>query len=345
MNKTILTTGTAGFIMSHVARELLAAGHTVVGLDDLSGGHMRNVPDNVCFYKGSIGNEELVQNIFQHHSFDAVIHGAAMAAENLSHNCRAFTVENNLLGEMVVRNAAINHKVQVMASLSSIAVMGHQEPPFHDDTPPTPVDPYGWAKYAGELDARSAHSFHGMNYVVFRPHNVVGVGQNLSDPFRNVASIFIRQALLGEQLTIFGDGSQTRAFSPVSYVAKVIAASIDRPETWNQVYNLGSDRVLSVYDLAIKIGRLICNVPVGGSYDINPKWLLRFLPARKEAQHAHMTHAKVQAAFPDILDIDSLELVLADMVADAQGKINEPMRPGPPIEVTDGLPDSWKPFI
>lgn len=335
MSKTIFTTGTAGFIMSHVADILIAAGHSVVAIDDLSGGHMRNVPSGACFYKGSITNAELVNNIFRHHLPDAVIHGAAMAAENLSHNCRAFTVENNLLGEMVIRNAAINHEVEVMVSLSSIAVMGHQQPPFHDDTPPTPCDPYGWSKYAGELDARSAQSFHGLNYATFRPHNVVGVRQNLSDPFRNVASILIRQSLRGEPLTIFGDGTQTRAFSPVSYAAKVIAACIDRPDTWNQVYNLGSDRVLSVHDLAVKICRI---VQVG-----EPTF--QFLPARKEAAHAHMTHAKVQSAFPDIMDMDSLELVLADMIEDARGKIGEPMRQGPPIEVMAGLPESWKPYV
>lgn len=331
MKDTVIITGIAGLIASHTADRLLPRFH-VVGLDDLSGGNVLNVPNGVEGYKGSCGNAELVEAIFTHHKPKFVIHCAAMAAENLSHNCRRHTYQNNLVGEATIRNACVNHDVQCMVSTSSIAVMGHQTPPFTEEDQPMPRDSYGIAKLAGELDAQAAKDFFDLNYVTLRPHNVIGTRQNLADRFRNVASIFIRAIKEGEPLPIFGDGLQTRAFSPVSYVADIIAASIERPGTWNQTYNVGSDEpmtILALHDMLERItGESLRTVHHG---------------TRKEAVHAHMVHDKVRAAFPDILPQETVEQVLTDMLHEALRNPTPAMQKGPDIEITKNLPPIWKP--
>lgn len=327
----VFVTGLAGFLMSHVADHLLKAGHKVWGVDNLSGGVEENVPDGAINFVGDITHGPVIESLFDHFQPEVCIHGAAMAAENLSNFCRVFTIQNNLVGESIIRNACINHGVKCMISLSSIAVMGHQKPPFFDGTTPLPADPYGITKFAGELDARAAHDFHGLNFCVCRPHNVIGVRQNYSDPHRNVAAIFVRQAIEGRPFTIFGDGSQTRAFSPVSYVAQIIAETVDRPDVWNQAFNVGSDQVMTVKSLAELVAQ-IAEVPIRN---------LGYLPARKEASHAHMIHSICQKHFAHVPQ-QSIEEVIREMVAEARAKGFRPMQKGPEIEVHAGLPESWR---
>lgn len=326
----IIVTGGAGMIMSHCVDHLIRAGHKCLVIDDLSGGVRENLNPKAAFIRMSIGDPNGIESIFAGFKPRFVLHGAAMAAENLSNHCRVFTIQNNLVGEAVIRNACINHGIACMVSLSSIAVMGHQQPPFSDATLPCAADVYGWCKHAGEMDAACAHRFHGLNYAVVRPHNVMGTRQNYSDKFRNVAAIFIRQALEGKPMTIFGDGNQTRAFSPVSYVSQIIAEIIDRPEVWNQTFNVGSDQVMSVTDLA----RLIADLT---STDRR----INYLPARKEANHAHMIHTICRKHFSHVPE-PSIEKVLAEMIAEARKNGFSPMHKGPDIEVARGLPESWK---
>ncbi len=329
MKPTVLITGIAGMIGYHVATRLRQT-HDVIGLDDFSGGTRNGVHDDITFYEGSCLDVKRVQRIFQSHRPRFVIHCAAMAAENLSHNCRSFTYRNNLVGETTIRNAAVNHDVECMASLSSIAVMGHQQPPFSEDTQPRPADPYGISKYAGELDAKTAKEFFGLNYVIHRPHNVIGTRQNLADRYRNVAAIFIRAIKENRPLPIFGDGLQTRAFSPVSYVADIIAASISRPNTWNQIYNVGSDEPMTIIALKMMLENLMHKLLEA-----------EHLEARKEAVHAHMTHEKVRCHFSDIEQTEKIQDVLSDMLEEAFAMEIPAYQPGPEIEIHKNLPASW----
>lgn len=326
----VLVTGLLGMIGSWVGEHLLRAGHDVYGIDDCSGGNYDNLPKGARSYRGSTCDWGVVEVQVVHHRPDFVIHCAAFASENLSHNARVFTIENNLVGEAMVRNACINHGVKCMVSLSSIAVMGHQKPPFGDGTEPMPQDPYAITKFAGELDARAAREFHGLNYVVCRPHNCLGLRQNYADKTRNVAAIFIRQALEGKPFTIFGDGNQTRAFSPVATVSQIIAETIDRPDVWNKTFNVGSDRVMSVKALAEMIAA-IAEVPCK----------IEYLPERKEASHAHMIHSTCRKYFGHVLEPD-IEDVLAEMIHEARTNGFKPMQDGPAIEVERGLPESWR---
>ncbi len=225
-----LVTGGAGFIGAHVTNELVKAGHTVVVLDDLSGGFLENVNAAAVFVQGSITDAELVKSLFEQHKFDYVYHLAAYAAEGLSHFIKRFNYTNNLIGSVILINESVKHKVKCFVFTSSIAVYGAAKPPMTEDTIPMPEDPYGIAKLAVEQDLRCTHEMFGLNYIIFRPHNVYGEYQNLGDRYRNVVGIFMNQLMQGKSLTVFGDGNQTRAFSYIGDVAPYIANSVNVPE-------------------------------------------------------------------------------------------------------------------
>lgn len=331
MDHDVLVTGAAGFIGSHVARHLKAAGHRVLALDDLSGGFEDQVPEGVTFVRGSVTDVELVDRLFARNAFAYVFHLAAYAAEGLSPFIRRFNYHNNLTGSVAVLNAAINsRRVACFVFTSSIAVYGHAPAPVGEETTPVPADPYGIAKYAVELDLAQAHEMFGLDYVVFRPHNVYGEQQHLGDPYRNVVGIFMRQMMQGEPVTIFGDGSQTRAFSYIDDVAPIIASSVERPDCYNTVYNIGGDRPSSVRELAEAVGHAL---------GVEPR--IRCLPPRSEVVHAHARHDRVRRVFGDLVRNVPLDQGLARMAAWARTAGVRPKTRFSAIEIPHGLPAVW----
>jgi UDP-glucose 4-epimerase len=325
-----LVTGAAGFIGSHVCAHLLKSGHPVTGLDDLSGGFSDHVPDGANFVRGSITDVSLVQRLFAEQRFEYVFHLAAYAAEGLSHFIKHFNYTNNLLGSVNLINASVNHGVKCFVFTSSIAVYGRNQLPMAEDSVPQPEDPYGIAKYAVELDLREAHEMFGLNHVIFRPHNVYGENQNLGDRYRNVIGIFMNQIMQGQPMTIFGDGTQTRAFSYIDDVAPVIAASIARPDSHNQVFNVGADKPYSVNELATVVARAM-----GAESQI------RRLEARNEVVHAYSAHEKVQKHFGDLIKNVSLEAGVGRMAVWAKKTGARQGQPFEGIEVRKNLPPSW----
>jgi UDP-glucose 4-epimerase len=283
----ILVTGGAGFIGSHVADALLAGGHDVVVLDDLSGGFEHNVPNGATFVRASVTDAAAVDALFGRHSFDYVYHLAAYAAEGLSHFIKRFNYTNNLIGSVNLINAAVNTNVRGFVFSSSIAVYGASPAsPMTEETPAEPDDSYGIAKLAVEQELKASRAMFGLDYIIFRPHNVYGPRQNIADRYRNVIGIFMNQALQGRSMTIFGDGSQTRAFSYIDDVAPVIAGCIDVPGAWNQVFNIGADTPYSLGALSREVAQVMGTEP-----DV------QYLPARLEAVHAHSSHEKIRRTF------------------------------------------------
>ena len=282
----VLVTGAGGFIGSHVARALIERGHHVVAFDDLSGGFLDNVPSEATFVQGSVVDNTDVEDLFAKYPFQQVFHLAAYAAEGLSHYIRRFNYTNNVIGSINMINGSVKAEVERFVFTSSIAVYGVNQLPMTEELVPCPEDPYGIAKYAVELDLEAAKRQFGLEYTVFRPHNVYGEHQNIGDKYRNVVGIFMNQIMQGLPLTIFGDGTQTRAFSYIDDVAPAIAASPDIRATSGEVYNIGADQPHSVLKLAHVVGH---------AFGVEPE--ITFLPKRNEVLHAYASHDKAHQAF------------------------------------------------
>ncbi len=328
--KRVLVTGAAGFIGSHVAEACHRQGFQVVGVDDLSGGFERNIPDGVQFRRGSICDAAFLKSVFAEGPFDYVYHLAAYAAEGLSHFIRHFNYSNNLLGSVLIINECVRHEVKCLVFTSSIAVYGTNQLPMREDLIPQPEDPYGIAKYAVELDLKSAHEMFGLNYVIFRPHNVYGERQNLADRYRNVIGIFMNQVMKNEAMSVFGDGLQTRAFSHIDDVAPIIARAPLVPEAYQRVFNVGADKSCTVLELAHEVAR---------AFGVAPN--VRFLPARNEVVHAFATHEAVQQVFGTKEPVPVREGVSRMAEWARQQGATTPVTFSN-IELTKNLPPSWR---
>jgi len=326
----ILVTGGAGFIGSHVAEELIRRGHAVTVLDDLSGGFVDNVVEGVRFVEGSINDVALIDSLFAHEQFEYVYHLAAYAAEGLSHFIKRFNYNNNLIGSVNLINAAINHDVKCFVFTSSIAVYGASpQLPMTEETPPHPEDPYGIAKLAVEQELRVCREMFGLNYIIFRPHNVYGERQNIGDKYRNVVGIFMNQILQGKPMTIFGDGTQTRAFSYIGDVAPILAEAIAVPAAYNQIFNVGADQPYTVNELAQR---------VAAAMGVAPQVV--HLPARNEVVNAYSSHEKVQRIFGS-RRLTTLEEGLERMAAWVKRHGARASRKFEEIEVRKNFPRAW----
>jgi len=323
-------TGGAGFMGAHLTKDLLEMGDTVVVLDDLSGGFAENVDDRATFIEGSINDAELVESLFQEHHFDHVYHLAAYAAEGLSHFIRSFNYRNNLLGSINLINSSLRNRVKCFVFTSSIATYGRLDPPMREDMAPRPEDPYGVAKLAVEQDLYAAQHMFGMDYVIFRPHNVYGEYQNLGDKYRNVVGIFMNQLMQGEELTVFGDGLQTRAFSYVGDITPVIARSVNVAEAKGEVFNIGADKEYTVKELA---EATMTAMGMEGE--------VRHLEARNEVVHAYSDHSKAARVF-GINKHTSIEEGLKRMADWAKTSGTRESAHFKDIEIREKLPPSWQ---
>ena len=331
MKKKALVTGGAGFMGAHVVGELLREGNTeVVALDDLSGGFRENLNPAATFVEGSILDVSLINSLCEQYQFDYIYHLAAYAAEGLSHFIKRFNYQNNLIGSINLINAAINHNVKRFVFTSSIAVYGENQLPMHEGLLPVPEDSYGIAKYAVEQELAVSKRLFGLDYTIFRPHNVYGELQNISDKYRNVIGIFMNKIMQGEPLFIFGDGEQTRAFTHIADVAPHIARSVDIPETSCEIFNVGSDKHVSVNELADLVMTAM-----------EKEVSVKYLREREEVKHAYCTHEKFQEAFGSTSQV-ALPEGLGRMAAWAKSVGPRTSKLFDDIEIRKNLPDGWK---
>lgn len=330
MSESVLVTGGAGFIGSHVSRSLLERGYRVIILDDLSGGYQENVPDGAELVVGSIQDYGTVTALFETFHFSYVYHLAAYAAEGLSHFIKRFNYNNNLLGSVNLINASVNFNVKCFVFTSSIAVYGKGQLPMTEELVPAPEDSYGIAKFAVEMELRASHEMFGLDYVIFRPHNVYGEYQNIGDTYRNVIGIFMNQILQGKPMTIFGDGMQTRAFTYISDVAPIIARCVELPGAYNQVFNVGADQPYTVNTVAEVVARAMGVEPV-----------INHLDPRNEVQHAFSSHKKVRGIFgaTEIVPLEDGVNRMAKWVRQVGARQSSVFKE---IEIKKNLPPSWR---
>lgn len=329
----VVVTGAAGFIGSHVAEMLVDGGHEVMAIDDLSGGFEENVPARARFEPRSV--VDALDDLFGAFRPEAVYHLAAYAAEGLSHHIPVFNYVNNVVGTANVLAATYRAGARHIVFTSSIAAYGHPhtDEPFDEETPCQPCDPYGSAKLACESHVRSMAEYFGRpNFTIFRPHNVFGPRQNISDPYRNVVGIFMARALQGMPMPVFGDGTQTRSFSYIATVARCIVDAPFIEAARNATFNVGGDEPMSVKDLALEVSRVMGVAP-----------RIDFQPPRKEVLHAHCRHERARAAFAQAYgDPASIRDGLGLMADFVRSRPVPPATECPaPIEIADSLPPSW----
>jgi UDP-glucose 4-epimerase len=326
-----LVTGAAGFIGSHVVDECLALGMDVVATDDLSGGFRENVSPAARFVEGDLRDAAFVRGLWAEGRFRFVYHLAAYAAEGLSHFIRAYNYRTNLEATANLVNQAVLHEADRFVFTSSIAVYGRGRVPMTEDMVPQPEDPYGISKYAAELDLRAGREMFGLDWTVFRPHNVYGERQNIADPYRNVVGIFMNRALRGRPLPVFGDGLQTRAFSHVGDVAPVIARAPLVERAANETFNIGADTPCTIVELAHEVAEAF-SVPCE----------IEHLPARNEVVHAFSDHRRVRDVFapPEPIGLRSGIARMAAWVREHGARDPIPFTGG--IEIERDLPPSWR---
>jgi len=240
----ILITGVAGLLGSRLSDWIIENKPNVqiVGIDDLSGGYIENVNSKVELWQMNLVNGN-ISECFERHQFDYVYHMAAYAAEGLSPFIRSYNYQNNLVATSRVINECIKHDIKRLVFTSTMAVYGHGNGDIFDEIQvPCPVDPYGIAKYACEMDIKVAGEQHGLDWCIIRPHNVYGVKQNIWDKYRNVLGIWMYQHMNGEPMSIFGDGEQKRAFSFIDDCLEPLWKSSQQENCSKEIINLGGTR-------------------------------------------------------------------------------------------------------
>ena len=278
----VLITGCAGLLGSRMAEHILRTkpGVKVTGIDDLSGGYISNVPMGVDFHQINLTDSVQLEPIFANGGFDIVYHFAAYAAEALSPFIRRFNYTNNLVVTAGIVNMCIKYGVGRLVFTSTMAVYGDGNPPFDETCPRNPVDPYGVAKAACEMDIEIAGVQHGLEYCIIRPHNVYGRNQNIWDSYRNVLGIWMFKKLNDDPFTIFGDGSQKRAFSAMEDSLEPLWRAGTDEKAAGQIINLGG-----ITEVSISEASEILRGVVGGSDVI-------YLPPRHEVKYAYPTYQK-----------------------------------------------------
>ena len=331
MQKTVLITGVAGLLGSRLAEWILEnhPEYQVVGIDDLSGGYEENIHSKVVFYKIDC-KDKAIENIFETHKPDYVFHFAAYAAEGLSPFIRTYNYQNNLEATANIVNECIKHDIKRLVFTSTLAVYGHGYGGVFDENQiPKPIDPYGVAKYGCEMDIQIAGEQHGLDWCIIRPHNVYGIKQNIWDKYRNVLGIWMFQYMNGEDMSIFGDGNQTRAFSYIDDSLEPFWNAAILPQASKEIINLGG-----IEEYSINEANEILREVVGGGN-------VSYKETRHEVKHSIPTFQKSI----DILGFEhktSLKEGLTNMWEWAQQQPKRDRFVWPSYELDKGIYTFWK---
>jgi len=329
--KRVIITGISGLLGSTYARYLInKGGYEVIGIDNMIGGVEGNVPEKAEYIRGDIQDTALLTEICK--GADCVFHTAALPYEGLSVFSPACTVNSIVSGTVSIASACLANNVRLLINCSSMARYGDQTPPFTEDLPRKPVDPYGLAKAQAEEHLEMLHEIHGLNFVTVVPHNVIGKGQRYYDPFRNVVGIMINRTLQGKPIIVYGDGEQKRSFSNVyDCIEAVYKIMISDRDIAKQIYNIGpDDNEISIKQLAYKVGHFCEKYPN-----------LQHFPDRpREVKNAFCSSDKIRKEFNYNASI-TVDQTLKEMISWIKPQVREFEYHLPLEFVTDETPKTW----
>ena len=327
----VFISGVAGFLGSHLAEAYTRSGVQVVGCDNMIGGDLQNLPEGIEFLEADCGDVEVMKPLLS--GVDLVYHCGAIATEGLSVFSPAIIAKHVYENTAGLLAAAASKKVKRFVYCSSMARYGEGNPPFREDQPAAPVDPYGIAKYAGELLVANVSETHGMEYVIAVPHNIIGPRQKYDDPYRNVASIMINRMLQGKQPIIYGDGKQKRCFSFVQDCVDPLVKMGTQSGLSGQIINIGPDEeAATIGELAEILADLL-------DFDLDPI----YVPDRpREVKHAVCSADKARQLL-DYRTKVSLRDGLQSMVDWVREHGPKPFEYHLPIEIDSPLvPATWR---
>lgn len=286
-----LITGGAGFIGSHLAEALLARGDHVVALDNLSTGRLQNLDvagshPHFRFVQGSVLDELVVDELM--HQCDVVVHLAAAVGVKLIVEQPLKSLTTNIRGSEIVIEAAHRYRRKIVVASTSEIYGKNSAGPLSETSDRILGSPavvrwaYSTAKAVDEILANAYHKERGLPTVVVRLFNTVGPRQ--SPAYGMVIPRFVRQALAGEPITVFGDGRQTRCFTHVLDVVDALLRLLDEPRATGRTFNVGSSAEISILQLAEQmVERAGCRsrielIPYDEAYETGFEDMLRRVP-------------------------------------------------------------------
>src|SRR5262245_12981190 len=299
----VLVTGGAGFIGSHLADGVLAAGHQVVVVDNESTGKSENVPAGATYIRGDVANPHELEAAFEM-GLDAVCHIAGQVSIIRSFTDPVADLRTNVQGTVNVLQLCVKYKVPRLIYASSMTNYGHTEVlPIPETHPCEPSSYYGITKYAAERYVQTTGGRSDLEFALhatsFRMYNVYGPRQSLDNPYQGVLGIFIGNLLRSEPITIFGDGEQTRDFIHIGDVVRAWVIALDKETSFGRVMNIGSGRRLSINQVADAVLRAF--------NQCRSTWEVRYQPARPgEQRHveADVTRAAEQLGWKPTVSFD-----------------------------------------
>jgi UDP-glucose 4-epimerase len=287
----VLITGGSGFVGSHLAEALLARGDEVFVIDDLSTGSIENIShlkNNPAFHYtiDTVSNEPVLAELIDR--CDTVVHLAAAVGVKLIVESPVRTIETNVHGTEVVLKIANKKKKLVLIASTSEVYGKSAHVPFHEDADLVlgPTSKHRWAyacsKMIDEFLALAYWKERKLPVIIVRLFNTVGPRQ--TGQYGMVVPNFVRQALAGVPITVFGDGTQSRSFTYVGDVVRAMVALINEPRAIGQVFNIGNGKEITITALAEKIKAMtgssspITTIPYDQAYEAGFEDMPRRVP-------------------------------------------------------------------
>ena len=252
-----LITGNTDFIGSHLCHRLVADGHEVRALDDLSSGHRDNLAGiDVDLMVGDLRDAATVAAAVE--DAEIILHHAAIASVQFSVEQPLLEQEVNVIGTLQLLEAARAADVRRVVFAASAAAYGLDPVvPKREDMLPVPGSPYGLSKVTGEHYCRVWSEVYGLETVCLRYFNVFGPRQDPRSPYSGVISIFTQKMIDGQRPVIHGDGEQSRDFTYVDNVVAANLAAATTPQAAGEIYNIGTGRAVTVNELVAALGAIL----------------------------------------------------------------------------------------